>query len=338
MKTKAVYVIVSGVGDIFFEQAWVSAWSLKHYNPTMTVEFVVDQNTYTNIYSTYRKSALAIIDKIVKVDTPQNYNNKERSRWLKTSLRKHVTGDYLFIDTDTIVCDSLEEIDDFTSDVMMEYDGHCEFSKLYEREIVLEIIFSIIGKKLAIKDYYNSGVMYVKDTPIAHEMYEKWHELWCCSVQKGIPTDQKSLAVVLNEKNCVTRMSGIYNCMIRYTIRYLHKAKIIHFFNGYWYQDCLNPFFGKQVYEKIKKLGYIDIETQEMILDCKSLFVVPSLTIAEEELEIHNSKAYELLKSAYINSSFYYALLVKLSDIQLKLLSPLHQFMKWSKKRIRTIV
>ncbi|MFX4681913.1 hypothetical protein ABTB34_20895, partial [Acinetobacter baumannii] len=41
------------------------------------------------------------------VDVPGCYGKTERSRFIKTTIRKHVDGDFLFIDTDTVVCREL---------------------------------------------------------------------------------------------------------------------------------------------------------------------------------------------------------------------------------------
>ena len=42
MKTKIVYTIVSDENDIFFEQALLSIYSLRKYNPDAFVELVID--------------------------------------------------------------------------------------------------------------------------------------------------------------------------------------------------------------------------------------------------------------------------------------------------------
>lgn len=332
MRTKAVYVVVSGNSDIYFEQAWVSAWSLKHYNPNMRVECVVDRDTYNNILGSYRKKALEVIDEIVRIEIPIHFNRKKQSRWLKTNLRSLVKGDYIFIDTDTIICDKLDEIDDFEYDVMMVQDSHCPLSKISSKVVIQNQIEAICGKEIKTERYFNSGVIFCKDTPKARTLYEEWNRRWQESCKRGIYFDQKALAVALEGRDDVQEMSGIYNCQIRFSIRFLHKAKIIHFFNSNVYQDCINPFLGKDVYNHVKEEGRISPHIQEMIIDCKSLFIAPSLTIAEEELKIRNSKAFELLKAAYNHSTFYYTSLIKLSKIQLVVLSSVSHIVKKLKR------
>lgn len=321
MRTKAVYVVVSGDKDIYFEQAWVSAWSLKHYNPEMRVECVVDQDTYDNIVTGYRKKALEIIDELVKIEVPIEYTKKEQSRWLKTNLRNLVQGDYLFIDTDTVICDRLAEIDDFEHDVMMVQDSHCPLSKIPSRNNVQKDIVTILGKELNTDTFFNSGVIFCRDTEKARSLYEEWHKTWMLSRSKGIPVDQRALAIAMDGHDCVYEMDGIYNCQVRFSYKYLFKAKIMHFFNSPWYQDCINPFFGKQVYLEVKQNQGISVEMQNMILDCKSLFVAPSLTIAEEELAVRNTKAFSFLVRIQKRYPRYYSFIQWTAFIQHKLLS-----------------
>ena len=64
MKTKIVYDIISGLNDIYFEQVWASAWSLKHHNPNAYVIVLTDKETNDTILSESRKGSLAYIDEI----------------------------------------------------------------------------------------------------------------------------------------------------------------------------------------------------------------------------------------------------------------------------------
>ena len=45
MKTQIVYVLVSSEKDVFLEELWASAWSLRQYEPYVTVNVVVDEPT-----------------------------------------------------------------------------------------------------------------------------------------------------------------------------------------------------------------------------------------------------------------------------------------------------
>lgn len=322
MKTKAVYVVVSSDSDIYFEQAWVSAWSLKHYNPDMWVECVVDQDTYQQIQNGYRKGASSVIDKFVCVNTPNTLSKKETSRWLKTKLRKLVDGDFLFIDTDTIVCDKLDDIDAFDCDVMMVPDSHCPLSQITSVKMIQDQCMRIAGRKLVDETYFNSGVIYCKDTPKSHQLYDKWHSLWQEACKKGVVFDQKPLALIIEGTDYVQEMSGIYNCQVRFSVQYLADAKILHFYSDRsYYPDYTHPFFGVGIYQKIKELQEITDEIKALVLHGKSLFIAPTLLIGRDELDVRNSRAFSFLLRIRQHAPFYYNIILWLSYIQNRFLS-----------------
>ena len=166
MKTKMVYVLVSNDKDYYLEQAYVSMFSLKKYNPKAQIYVVADQDTVDGIKSNSIRQKLSVyVDSFISVDFDKTVGLKERSRFLKTTLRKHVDGDFLFLDTDTIICDSLSEIDNWNIDLGIVLDLH---SHLLEhpyqngiRQNVLNMYKINIPKGI---DYYNSGVMFVRDS------------------------------------------------------------------------------------------------------------------------------------------------------------------------------
>lgn len=329
MNTTAVYVVVSNDDDIYFEQAWMSIWSLKHYNPKMKVVCVVDQDTYTNIVNCHRKNAIELINEIITVEFPDDINKKVRSRLLKTNLREYVQDDFLFIDTDTIICGCLKDVDSLPNDLMMVKDSHCNLSEIPSSGIIRKSIERISGEKYASEEYFNSGVIYCKDTELSRDFYEKWHETYKYGLSKGVDTDQRSLALVQQSGRYITELNGIYNCQVRLSINYLSTARILHFFTGIYYTDYLNPFFGKALYKELKNSGRINDELKDKILNCRTLFMSPSYTIAKDELLIFKSKAFRLLLSSYRQIPYYYRFLERISAIQVSILS----FLKHSLKR-----
>ena len=61
---------------------------------------------------------LPLVDNIVMRKFSEEINNRERSRSLKTNLRHIVSGDYLFIDTDTIITGDLSFVDNIVSPML----------------------------------------------------------------------------------------------------------------------------------------------------------------------------------------------------------------------------
>lgn len=298
MKTKIVYVVVSSPSDIYLEQAWASLWSLKYYNPDAHVTFVTDDDTLSGIKEDKNRSGiLSYVDEFVSIPFNTAVSGKERSRVLKTTLRERVKGDFLFIDTDTIITDSLAEIDNLQCHIGMVYDLHCKLSDFPFKELIKREFRYLFGKKLnEDTEQYNSGVIFSKDDTIAHDFYNKWHENWKESKQLTDYRDQPSLLKTCDEiRNVVEPLSGIYNCQIIYTISYLHHAKIIHFFNNVWKKSYISPFLELEFFLDIKRNGQLSEKAKEMIINCKSEFYTPTMPITIEEVQFGRSNIYRYL-------------------------------------------
>ena len=296
MKTKAVYIIESEETDLYFEQAWVSAWSLKHHNPDMSVTFVVDPDTYVNMHGCYRAKAMALTDDTLMVKVPEEYTCTARSRWMKTTLRKHVKGDYLFLDADTIVCGSLEELDKQEGDVAMVLDAHQRLSENCRRKVILQRVAEVAGREITTDKYYNTGVMLVKDTEPSHLLYDEWNKWWKTGMEKGLVTDQPSFAVAQQKYDIVRQLDDIYHCQVKNSIKYLAEAVVIHFFCIGNATQAPNPFYNDKIYKRIKEYGELDKTLKSMVLTCKSQYELPTYVMSGKEIKIKNSSTFHLLE------------------------------------------
>ena len=127
-KLHLVYVLVSSEKDSYLEQAYVSMFSAKYYMPDVSITLVVDKPTNESFFGT-RKEEVKYADNILVVDMPEDTDAKKRSRLIKTSLRERIKGDYLFVDTDTIVVKPLYDILKTDADIAACYDLHATFLK-----------------------------------------------------------------------------------------------------------------------------------------------------------------------------------------------------------------
>jgi len=230
MNTKLVYVLVSRKDDYYYEMVMISLYSFRLYHPHASVEIVMDEDTYMRLKD---ENATILQDvKPVVVPIPQEYNVMQRSRYLKTNLREIVTGDFLYIDGDTIICSSLDEIDQIDADMGMVLDMHRLDSFVSETVVELnkKAGMGYTGKR----PYYNGGVALVKDTLKAHRIYDSWFRLWKKSVQNGVSKDQPALCQSNVDLGFpITEISGVWNCQINWEgrFRYLVRAKILHYYN-----------------------------------------------------------------------------------------------------------
>lgn len=234
MKTKIVYVLSSDDNDMLLSQLFMSSFSLKKHNPKAYTVLVVDHRTNSS-FVMERKNALNYIDEIITVQAPDDLNKKATSRWIKTSLRKYIKGEFFFLDIDTVVTGKLEGIDSLQTDIAAVLDRHVTL----ERNVVYEKILkegSLLNWKITEKDYnyFNSGVMFVRETTFTHEFYTLWHKNWEISHNLGQDIDQPALGLTNQQKGYVIKeLPGIWNCQIMGNgLRFLSNAIILHYFNS----------------------------------------------------------------------------------------------------------
>ena len=298
MKTKVVYVIISSESDIYLEQLWVSVFSLKKHTPSVNITIVSDHETAIRLNNPQYASLKSLIDDVIEISFESYVSGKERSRFLKTNLRKFIKGDFLFLDTDTIITDNLCEIDNINVDIGIVLDLHCKFiSHPFEKEIRYRVE-NLFNQKLKIgTDYYNSGVMFVRDTEKAHAFFDEWHKNWLSvkDMQDGI-FDQQSLVYTIDKIGIVCPLDGSYNCQILGSVEYLVSAKIVHFFNTQWGTNPISPFLEKNFYEKIKKEQGISKQTEEMIMNCREYFCSPSMPLGLEDMKLWLSPSFTLMR------------------------------------------
>lgn len=231
MKTQIVYSLISSVSDYYLEQLMISIYSLHLYNPEAKVIVVTDSSTVQSLVG-WRACIKDMIDELKVVPMPEGYNNMQCSRYLKTNLRKFLTGDYLFIDTDTIISDSLADIDSTKANIALVADCNAALTLTEQATIERCELGGFGGMKG--KSYFNSGVMWVRDTQLASLFYEEWYKQWQCSVSKGFSLDQPSMNYTNHQKgDLIKELPGSWNCQIFFEgWDYLPQAKIIHYAGG----------------------------------------------------------------------------------------------------------
>lgn len=317
MKTKIVYVAVSDNADYYLEQTLVSVYSARLYNHNAEIILIVDSETDKTIVK-QRGIILKYISQKVVIDVPIHYSKKQKSRFLKTTLRQYIEGDYLFIDSDTIITEDLSEIDNIQYEIAAVPDKHV-IIKNHPRYKDIKRNADLIKWNFSINEFYfNSGVFYVKDTPNTHSFYRDWFSKWNEFVFKGIDIDQPSLAKI-NERydHLIKELNGIWNCQINENgLSYLSKAKIIHYFASTMGEKRNNPysFYDKKIYEDIKQCGFVNQELHNMILCAKSAFNIPCVIVGGTDVTFFFTDTYII----YSKAKYFFSFIELLSRTALK--------------------
>ncbi len=263
----------------------VAAYSCRRYNPDATILLVVDPDTATVIEEEW-VNMKKYVSEVMVVDIPKTYSNMLKSRFLKTTMRQNIEGDFLFVDTDTVIAESLASADDIKEDICAVLDRHSLVSEHPLQDYIKQSITSV---GLTLPDlrerYFNSGVMYVKDSQAAYRFFDQWHKCWLESLANGAGIDQPALAKA--NKECgypIAELDGVWNCQLadRF-VNYLSDAKILHYFatNG------RNPYklHDVSVLEKVRDCGDIPEWLAKDLENPKSLFYEHHSVVYGEDVE-----------------------------------------------------
>ena len=321
MKTAVVYSVISDESDIFLEQTMISMYSLRLYNPNATIILVVDSQTYST-FNCCRSQVLEYISEVKIVDVPIELSKKQKSRFIKTNLRQYIVGDFLFIDSDTIITDSLEEIDTFNYSIAAVKDRHLNLGMHRYKDDICKCA-RIINWDINIEEnYYNSGVFYVKDTDFVHNFYRLWHDIWLEGHEKGLDIDQPSLGKTnFLLGNVIQELDGIWNCQILANgISYLGCAKILHYFNSNLSDNSFYPFLfsDTSIFKDVKINGGITNELKCKIAKAKSQFAGNCEIIGGKQLIFQQTAVYTVLWRMYLKSNFIFRLLNCIASLILK--------------------
>ena len=330
MIPQIVYVLVANEKNLYLEEMWVSIFSLRRHHPEATVKVLMDVETKE--YLSRFPQLTSMIDETVVVQTPAGYNAKQRSRQIKTTIRNVLKGDYIFIDTDTVICKPLDgivedirELKDFRG-IAAVREGHATMKDtLFPPNGTVKRIFDIDISQSPLMT--NSGVMFVADIPFTHEFYKRWNENWKRSCfEKGNSQDQPSLYATDCQYGYVIReLSGIYNAQVAMSLKYYADAVILH----WWHMDFIedqsySPYFSLEIYKDLKKEGEITPQIEELIINAKQSFVSPTMPVGKEHILFLFSPAGKIFNRIYKEGGAASWLMLKMA----KWLERIHHYTK----------
>lgn len=299
MKTQIVYTLISSEKDYFLEELWVSLYSLRLFHPEVKVNVLVDEPT--KVYLERFPKLCDMITEIVVVPVPEKYNAKQRSRVIKTTVRNVIDGAYLFIDTDTVICKPLDEIDQLTCDIAAVPDGHVLLSEyMYPMYDKIKRNFGVDVSDA--KYWYNSGVMFVADTELSHRFYKKWYENWTYSCfERNDSQDQPALLATNKEFGYVlAELPDIYNAQVAMSLKYFADAAIVHWWHMSFIEDqSYSPYFSLEIYKAVKKEQGISPEVEQLIRHCKQSFASPTMPVGKDIIYFMFSPAGKIFNRIY---------------------------------------
>ena len=307
------YVLIDDKKLYYSNQLIISIISLRKYN-TEKIIILTDEKTLQIIKeSNIKNKFIQLKVTFKKVNIPDSFVGANRSRYLKTTFRKYISGNILYIDTDTVIAGKIEE-KDFNTDFGMVKDSNIDILGMHHNNIYYPILDSNIkyikeclykcGYDILLEDtnsvFYNSGVIWAKDIESVHSFFNNWHEAWKECYEKNSLPDQPSLCYINYKLGGVIKdIPDIYNIQVAFGsgMKFVGDAKIIHYMNAnlgtYWLS-----------YKHMMKLNYSDNYIQWIIENPKDAFFTYSLQALLEmngiPQDIINSNSFRLLCNLYI--------------------------------------
>lgn len=295
MKTKLVYILVSSGADVYTEQAWASAHSARLRNPSAQIILLADSQT------SVPEPMAALFNDIVRVEFPADMPPMKRSRMLKTGIREYVEGDFLFIDADTVVVRPLDDIDLVTAPLAACRDLHSPFPEHPHFGATVNMCRKLGYDASTRKEYFNSGVMLVKDTPENHAFFKAWQKNYLAGYEAGIRPDQPSLAQT-DAQERMALLPDEWNCEVQNGVRYLKDAYIVHYMVtnvGAGPQDSLFLLNNKDVLLRMREQGGITEEIKAVIDDPFKGYAPVVQVFAGEDLYLFRTRRYRWLRKNY---------------------------------------
>lgn len=225
---KIVYVITSAGRDAYTAMTRVSAASLRMTNPGARIAVVCDMETDRAVREA-KDPLLGEVDEWLACETPPG-DAAFRNRFLKTSLRERMAGEYLFLDSDTIVRDDLAPIFQVPGDLAAAPNHSREniSGQIWEGDVAT---LAEMGWTTDPTLYVNGGVMRTADSAGVRQFYRLWHEKWLASYrQMGRPNDQPALNAAIHETHIACgRLPVRFNAQIGAYPVAMRDAAIWHY-------------------------------------------------------------------------------------------------------------
>lgn len=318
MKTQIVYALIASEAGFFIEEVWCSIYSLRLYEPDRDVRVCCDNLTAERIKLFPELKTL--ITEIVIIPIPNDCKSaKLRSRQVKTTIRQYINGKYLFVDTDTVFCGSLEYIDNLSCDIAAVKEYHLPLSKSPFKHIVISNIQDIFDDDVTQDDgWHNSGVIYVADNEHTHEFYRQWNSNWRYSaLKKNISQDEPALMKTDKDFGyIINELPDEYNCQPAMSVKYLAEAKIIHFLHMYFPKDqSFCPFIDKNFYHRMHNAGGITEELALEIRYVKQSFSSPSCIVGWRTMNYMASPVFPVFEKIYNEGGAACWLMLKIAGI-----------------------
>lgn len=224
-----VYVLVTDGRGRYPAMALVSASAARRIYPDARLVLVTDEDTPVRLRESHPR-LLALFDHVAATPTPMA-GAHERGFYLKTRTRDLVEGDFVYLDVDTLPVRPFHDVFARPFDLAMVQDRnhHCPIDPVYPHWE--EPRMKRLGWQVPLARYFNTGVIFSRDTPAARRVWGEWQRLWHESFATGDDWDQLAVNVAIHHTPAdVLELPPAYNAMVTVHPVHARGARVYHFF------------------------------------------------------------------------------------------------------------
>lgn len=221
------FVLAAKDLGLYADMAAVAALAVRRLHPQARIILVTDEPTARAI--DHGSHALGNIANEIIVQPTGTDDPIVSSRRLRTVLRQLVKGDYLYLDNDAIAVRPLDREWPEGADLALARDRNLRGvppGALPDNEKLR----AKLGWEFPPDHYFNSGVIFVRDTAATHAFYAEWHRRWQQTLSLGIWKDQPSLnSAIAAGFATVSILPDRDNWATHSTAMLRGRARIFHF-------------------------------------------------------------------------------------------------------------
>jgi hypothetical protein len=233
---------------------YLSAAFLRHLHPHGTILLLSDIDSAEAIKKSNHE-VCAIINKIIAVRTPEG-SQIWKSRYLKTHMREMISGDFLFLDIDTIPVKPLDQIFDCQESVAVAQNHSTDLRTNFD--FFEKDIYDKLNWPHPKKNFVNTGVIFWKDNSAAHRLSDIYIQQWSDIVTAGYHYDQPAFnraLEILDQPYQI--LDNRYNAQFRPNILAGIDASLWHFYASD-YSESIPDYYsdGLAMISKDKRLSH----------------------------------------------------------------------------------
>lgn len=263
-----LYVLVSSEKDYYYEEAYLSALTAKKHNPDFKITFLVDNITKDNMTG-FRSKIMKYVDEVIVHDFKDDISMYDRSRYLKTNMRFLVKGDFIYVDVDTILAGDISDIFNTDADIAAVYDRHVRLEYNGDKRVILKALKDMGYHDPIDGEYFNSGVLLVKDNEKTAELFKNWDHYYNYERKHSrYKKDQFALSEANYKMGGIIKpISGVFNCQMDRGVKYLSDARVIHYLGLLDYEHPKSLDFDYLMFELANVKHFREFRIKEELTD-----------------------------------------------------------------------